>query len=249
MSGHSKWHSIRFKKGIADAKRGKVFTKHAKLIAIAARAGGDPDMNPALRTAIENAKAENMPNINIERAIKKGTGEDKDAAQIVEAVYEGYGPGGTALLIQTLSDNKNRTVANMKHIMSKHGGNLGETGSVAYLFDRKGTIVVSLEDKDPEEAELAAIDAGCADAELDDGSLTLYTAPNELIHVKDNIADAGYKVESTILSYIAKNSVRVDNEETARKVLKLMDALDEDEDVGEVYSNFDIDESIMEKLS
>jgi YebC/PmpR family DNA-binding regulatory protein len=249
MSGHSKWHSIRFKKGIADAKRGKIFTKHAKLITIAARdGGGDPDMNPGLRTAIENAKAANMPNNNIDRAIKKGTGDGKDSIQILEVVYEGYGPGGTALMIQSLTENKNRTVANIKHLMTKNGGNMGETGSVGYLFDRKGVIVMNIDDKDPEEAELAAIDAGADDIEIDGGIFTVYTVPSDLMKVKENLTGAGFKVESANLAFVSKNTVKVDDEDLAKKVLKLVDALEDDEDVGEVYSNFDIDEEIMKLI-
>lgn len=249
MSGHSKWHSIRFKKGIADAKRGKVFTKHAKLIAIAARGGGDPDMNPSLRTAIENAKAENMPNLNVERAIKKGTGEDKEAAQIDEVLYEGHGPGGIALMIQTLTENKNRTVSNIKHIMSKNGGNLGASGSVAYLFERKGVLITDIGERNPEDAELAAIDAGANDIDIDGALMTVYTAPGELMKVRANFANAGYKIESANLSYVPKTNIKIADKDTASKILKLMDALEEDEDIGEIYSNFDIDESLMKSLS
>lgn len=249
MSGHSKWHSIRFKKGIADAKRGKIFTKHAKLIAIAARdGGGDPDMNPGLRTAIENAKAENMPNNNIERAINKGTGDDKNATQIAEVMYEGYGPCGTALIVEALTDNKNRTVSNIKNIMSKNGGNLGGSGSVAFQFNRKGVIMVDVAGRDSDEAELMMIDAGALDIEKDGNLFSVYTDPASLMKVRDNLIKAKFKVESAKLSYVPQNSVKIENADDAKKILKLIDALEDDEDVSEVYGNFDIDASVMESI-
>lgn len=249
MSGHSKWHSIKFKKGLEDAKRGKVFTKHAKLVAIAAREGGsDPSMNPALRTAIENARAENMPNANIERAIKKGAGEDKDAVRIDEIIYEGYGPCGIALIIQCLTDNKNRTVSDIKHIMSKNGANMGESGSVMYLFNRRGVIVVNAEGKNPEQIELAAIDAGAEDIEVDNDAVTIYTSPTELNKIKDALVAAGYKVESAKLSFVSKSTITISDEDAARKVLRLMEEIEDNDDVGEVYSNFDIDQSILSKI-
>ena len=249
MSGHSKWHSIKHKKGAADAKRGKIFTKHAKLITIAAKNGGDPDMNPNLRTAIANAKADNVPNSNIEKAVKKGSGADKDAAVFVEALYEGYGPEGTALLIEVITDNKNRSVTNVKTIMNKNGGNMGEAGSVAWMFDKKGIIMAKLADKDPEEAELEIIDAGADDLSLDDGVFEVMTGPSKLMQVRDNLEQAGFEIEKAELSYLPKNTVKIDSADKAQKILKLLDLLEDDEDVNNVYSNFDIPEEVLESMA
>lgn len=248
MSGHSKWHSIKHKKGAADAKRGKIFTRHAKLIAIASRNGGDPEMNPGLRAAIINAKADNVPNANIEKAVKKGSGQDKDAAQYVEAIYEGYGPEGTAMLVEVITDNKNRTVASVKTIMTKNGGNLGEAGSVAWMFDRKGLIIAKAPGKNSEDAELEAIDAGAEDLTIEGEDYEIITADTALMAVRDKLEKMGFRIEKAEISYLPKNTVKIDSLEKAKKVLKLMDALDEDEDVSNVYSNFDISEEIMEEI-
>lgn len=249
MSGHSKWHSIKHKKGAADAKRGKIFTMHAKLITLAARdGGGDTDMNPGLRSAIDNAKADNVPNANIERAIKRGTGEDKDGAEISEAMYEGYGPAGTALYIQVVTDNKNRTVANVKNILSKNGGNMGGAGSVAYLFHQKGLIRIQAEPAKHEELELAAIDAGAEDIKIEDDTVEVYTDPKDLHNVKKKMQEAGFNTESAEITFIPENEIKIDDEVSAKKVLKLMEALEEDEDVSNVYSNFDIPKELLEKL-
>lgn len=248
MSGHSKWHSIKHKKGAADAKRGKIFTKHAKLISIAARGGADPEMNPPLRTAINNAKADNVPGANIEKAIKKGSGQDKDAAQYVEVMYEGYGPEGTALLIEVITDNKNRALTSVKTIISKNGGNLGEAGSVGWMFDRKGLIYAKAEGKDPEEAELEAIDAGAEDMSMEEDTFEIITPDTDLMSVRDGLEKSGFTVEKAEISYLPKNTVKIDSPEKATKVLKLVDLLEDDEDVSNVYSNFDIPEEIMEAL-
>lgn len=248
MSGHSKWHSIKHKKGAADAKRGKIFTKHAKLIAIAARGGADPEMNPTLRTAINNAKADNVPSANIEKAIKKGSGQDKDAAQYAEVMYEGYGPEGTAMLIEVITDNKNRALTSVKTIMSKNGGNLGEAGSVGWMFDRKGLIFARAEGKDPEEAELEAIDSGAEDITVDEEVYEIITPDTELMSVKDNLEKTGFSVEKAEISYLPKNTVKIDSPEKAAKVLKLIDLLEDDDDVSNVYSNFDIPDEIMRAL-
>jgi len=248
MSGHSKWSSIKHKKGAKDAKRGKIFTKHAKMITIAAReGGGEADMNPSLRVAIENAKKDNMPNNNIERAIKKGTGADKDAAQIVEAIYEGFGPGGTAVLVQTLTDNKNRTVSNVKNIFTKNGGDMGGGGSVAWMFKKKGMIIIEMGEKDSEELELAAIDAGAEDVQVDGEHMEIITEPTELANVKKNLADHGFEAESAEITYLPDNEVDINEIDVAKKILKLMDALEDDEDVGNVFSNFNIPEELLEK--
>lgn len=248
MSGHSKWHSIKHKKGAADAKRGKIFTKHAKLISIAARNGDDPNMNPGLRSAIINAKADNVPNANIEKAVKKGSGQDKDAAQYVEIIYEGYGPAGTAMLVEVITDNKNRSVASIKTIVTKNGGHMGEAGSVGWMFDRKGLIIAKANGKNPDEAELEVIDAGAEDLAIDGGEYEIITADTDLMSVRDNLEKLGFKIEKAEISYIPKTTVKIDDIEKAKTVLRLMDLLDEDEDVSNIFSNFDIAEDIMEQM-
>jgi YebC/PmpR family DNA-binding regulatory protein len=237
MSGHSKWSKIKRQKGATDAKRGKIFTKHSKLIAVAARAGGDPDMNPTLRAAIENARADNLPYDNIERAIKKGTGESKDAAQIEEVMYEGFGPGGTAIYIEALTDNRNRTITNLKNIMNKKGGTMGAAGSVGYLFERKGMIEIPVEGSDVDDIELAAIDAGAEDVSEDEGIVEVNTAPQELMKIKEKLESSGYKTRSASLVYLPQTEVKVEEQETVEKIMELMDALEEDDDVTNVYSN------------
>lgn len=249
MSGHSKWHSIKHKKGIADAKRGKIFTKHAKLIAIAAQKGGDPGINPSLRVAIDNSKADNMPAANIEKAIKKGTGEDKEGLVIHEVLYEGYGPAGTAILVESLTDNKNRTVASIKHAFSKNGGNMAAAGAVAWMFDRKGVLTIDVAGKDVEAVELEAIDAGADDLEFQDDVLMVYTDPSALAVVRDAFLQKQYSVKSAQLIYKPKTEVKIESEHEAQKIFKLIEALEDDEDVNEVFSNFDISEEILEKLS
>lgn len=248
MSGHSKWHSIRHKKGAADAARGKVFTRHAKLIQIAAKKGSDPDMNPSLRVAIDNAKAANVPNGNIERAIKKGSGELKDGNQIEEVTYEAYGPNGVAMIINCLTDNKNRSLTNVRTILNKNGGNMGESGSVAYMFQRKGVLEVSTEGNDPEEVELAAIDAGAEDIEALDGQMRIITSASDYMGAKEALEGAGISVSKAEIELIPQNTVAITDENSAEKILKLMDLLEEDEDVDNVASNFDIDDAILEKL-
>jgi YebC/PmpR family DNA-binding regulatory protein len=248
MSGHSKWHSIKHKKGALDAKRGKIFTKHAKLITIAARGGGDPDMNPSLRSAITNAKADNVPNANIEKAVKKGSGEDKNAAVFVEALYEGYGPEGTAMLVEVITDNKNRSAASVKIAMTKNGGNMASSGSVAWMFDRKGMIITKLSEKDEGEAELEIIDAGADDLELDEGMFEIMTAPSDLMKVRDNLEEAGFEVERAELVYLPKDPVKITDKSQAEKILQLVEALEDDDDVSKVHSNFDIPEDILEEL-
>ncbi len=249
MSGHSKWHSIKHKKGAADARRGKIFTRHAKLITIAAQqGGGDPEMNPGLRLAVEKAKAENMPNDNIARAIKRGTGELKDGAVIMEINYEGYGPKGIAIMISCLTDNKNRTVASVRSILTKHGGSMGESGCVGWMFHKKGVLSVDLTGKDQEEIELFAIDAGAEDVSLEDNVLEITTAPDDFEAVKKNLEENGVEFISADLALIPENTIAIENEDDAKKVLKLIDLLEEDEDVNEIFSNFDIPSEILEKL-
>lgn len=246
MSGHSKWHSIKHKKGAADAKRGKMFTQHAKLIALAAQQGGDPDMNPALRAAIDRAKLDNLPNMNIERAIKKGTGELKDGNTIMELTYEGYGPGGTAIFVHVVTDNKNRAVSNVRNIFTKHGGNLGEAGCVAWMFKKKGIIVLNIEGKNLEDVEMAVIESGAEDMEVDDKLMTIYTAYQDLMNVKRTLETAGLKTENADIAFVANDTIKIEDPSVAKKILKLMEALEEDEDITNVASNFDIAEAVME---
>ena len=249
MSGHSKWHSIKHKKGAADAKRGKIFTRHAKLITIASQqGGGDPEMNPSLRLAIEKAKAENMPNDNITRAIKKGTGENKDGTFIMEVSYEGYGPHGIAIMISCLTDNKNRTVSSLRSILSKNGGSMGETGCVGWMFHKKGVLEVNTKGKDIEEIELFAIDAGAEDVTVDEEVLEITTAPDDFEVVKKSLEENGVEFISADLSLIPENTVAIENVENAKKTLRLIDLLEEDDDVDEVFSNLDIPRDILEKL-
>lgn len=249
MSGHSKWNSIKHKKGAADAKRGKIFTKHAKFIFIAARDGGiDPDMNAALRAAIINAKSDNVPNANIDKAIKKASGEGKDAVILEEAMYEGFGPVGTALCVEVITDNKNRSYTNVKNIFSKNGGTLGESGSVGWMFERKGVISAKASGKDTDEAELQAIDAGAEDLSIDGNVFEIITDATQLMIVRDKLEAVGFDVEKAEISYLPKDSIKIDNVDNARKIFKLMDALDDDEDVSNIYSNFDISDEIMESI-
>lgn len=229
-------------------KRGKIFTKHAKLIAIAARHGADPNMNPSLRGAIVNAKADNVPNANIEKAIKKGSGEDKDAAVFVEALYEGYGPEGTAMLIEVITDNKNRSVTSLKTLMIKGGGNLGESGSVGWMFAKKGVIRAKAGTKNAEDAELEIIDAGAEDLSLDGLEFEIITDPIALMRVRENLEKSGFQIERAQMRYIPKDTVHIDSKEKAAKVLGLLEALEDDDDVSEVYSNFDIPEEIMHQM-
>ncbi|MCF7846298.1 MAG: YebC/PmpR family DNA-binding transcriptional regulator [Candidatus Peribacteraceae bacterium] len=242
MSGHSKWSTIKRAKGAADAKRGQIFTRHAKNIELAAReGGGDPDMNAALASAIENSKADNFPKENIERAIKKGTGE-LEGQQIEEKIYEGYAPGGVALLIRALTDNPNRTVANVRHILTKNGGKVAESGSVAFQFEKKG--VITLADSS-EATELAAIEAGAADLEKAGQFLLVKTEATKLMEVRKNLADQNLKIESAELVFEPVNEIKIEDTETARKILNLVEALEEDEDIDSVSANFDIDEELV----
>jgi len=249
MSGHSKWHSIKHKKGAADAKRGKIFTRHGNLITISARQGGDTDSNPGLRLAIENAKKENVPNANIDRAVKRGTGELKDAAEIAEVLYEGYGPGGIAVMVECLTDNKNRSLTNIRTIFNKKGGSLGALGSVAWMFKRKGIITVSLEGKSADDIELSAIDAGAEDIKNEDGVIEIHTDPSNLNAVNDNLKKEGIETENAEVLLVPDDTIKIEDENVALKILEFMDNLEEDMDVMNVSSNFDIDESVMDKLS
>ncbi|MBN1880030.1 YebC/PmpR family DNA-binding transcriptional regulator [bacterium] len=248
MSGHSKWATIKHKKAAADSKRGKVFTKIIKEITIAARlGGGDPDTNPRLRMAIQNAKGSNMPSDNIKRAIQKGTGE-LPGQVIEEIVYEGYGPGGVALYIEVMTDNKNRTVAEIRHILGKHNGNLGATNSVSWKFEKKGIIVIPKDQIDEEQLLEYALDAGAQDLKTEDESYEVYTDINELEYVKDTLIAKNLVVESSNMTMVPNTTVEVDVKH-AEQLLKLMDKLEDHDDVQNVYSDFDIPDDVMEKLS
>jgi YebC/PmpR family DNA-binding regulatory protein len=239
MASHSKWHKIKRSKAVTDSKRGKIFTRHAKLIEVAARGGGDADMNPSLRAAIDNARADNMPVENIERAIKKGTGEAKAGMQIEEVIYEGFGPGGVAILIESLTDNRNRTITNLKIIMGRKGGTMGAAGSVGYLFEKKGMIIVPLvTDSSVEQIELAAIDAGADDVSADEDFVEVYTKPTELMQVKAGLNSAGIKTQNANLTYIPLTEVAVNDESTMEQIETLIEALEEDDDVLTVHTNY-----------
>ena len=244
MSGHSKWHSIKHKKGAADAKRGKIFTKMAAEIAIAAQDGANPAMNFKLRLAIQKAKAANVPAANIERAIAKGSGQG-GGAKLEELLYEGYGPAGVAIMVKALSDNRNRTSPEVKSTFSKHGGTMGGQGSVAYLFENKGIIVCKAE-ADKDELSLVAIEAGADDIDDSSEQLVVYTQPNNLEAVRDALGEDN--VESAEVKQEPSQTIVVEDEGKAKTLLNLMEALDDLDDVVEVTSNFDIPDEIMSKL-
>lgn len=245
MAGHSKWAKIHRGKAVEDAKRGAIFTKLGNAIAIAARAGSDPDMNFSLRLAIDKAKQANMPAANIQRAIDRGSGK-LGGEQIQEVMYEGYGPGGAAILVECATDNINRTYPDVKLAFSKHGGNIAEKGAVAFQFDRKGVIVVKGEGED---LLLEILDAGAEDAEEDgDGEITIYTDQKELAKVRDALQSKKIKIEEAELSYIPQNTVMIDEASTAGKLSRLMDALESLDDVSKTHVNFDVSEEILSKL-
>lgn len=250
MSGHSKWHSIKYKKGAIDAQRGKIFTQHAHLISLASKAGGsDVNMNPSLKLAIDNAKKANVPNANIERAIKRGAGELKGETDITEIIYEGYGPAGTAVIVECLSDNKNRTFTNIRTIFNKKGGNIGTSGSVSWMFERKGIITINLNNKNQDEIELNAIDAGAIDIKVDEDIMEVFTNPSDLISINNKLNELGIETENAESSLVASNTIKIENKEDANKVLNFIDLLEDDEDVSKVYSNFDINNEILEELN
>ena len=249
MSGHSKWSTIKRKKGANDAKRGKIFTRLIKEITVAARqGGGDPEGNPRLRSAIASAKAENMPKDNITRGIKKGTGEI--AGEVYdEIMYEGYGPGGIAVLVECLTDNRNRTVADVRHYFAKSNGNLGESGCVAYMFDKKGLILVDKSTIMEEELMDKALEAGAEDVVEDESEFQILTAPEEFDDVRGALEEAGVSFLDASISMIPQNTVEVVEEKVARALMKLIESLEDHEDVQNVYANFDIDDDLMELVS
>ncbi|MBI4446234.1 MAG: YebC/PmpR family DNA-binding transcriptional regulator [Acidobacteria bacterium] len=248
MSGHSKWHSIKHKKAAADSKRGKVFTKLIKEISVAARiGGGDVDSNPRLRTAVQAAKAANMPLDNIKRAVMKGTGELP--GQSYESVtYEGYGPGGVAVLVEALTDNKNRTVAELRHLFSKNGGNLGETGCVNWMFGKKGYFAVPMTSIAEDQLMDVVLEAGAEDINIEGETYAVYCPMEKFERVKQALEAAGVAIQSSELTMIPQNAVRLEGRK-AEQMLKLMETLEDHDDVQNVYANFDIDESEMEAIA
>ncbi|MBM2839687.1 MAG: putative transcriptional regulatory protein [Bacteroidetes bacterium] len=249
MSGHSKWATIKRKKGATDAARGRLFTRLIKEITIAAKSGGNTDGNPRLRLAIQTAKDSNMPADNIKRAIQKGTGE-LPGVSYEEVTFEGYGPGGVAIIVEVVTDNNNRAVSEMRHLFSRHNGNLGQAGSVGWMFHRKGNIVISRAGQSTSEDDLMTIilDAGADDMQTDDETFTIITSPQAFDTVKKAIEDKSIKIESAALQMVPENTVKITGKE-AEQTLKLMEALEEHEDVQNVYSNFDIDEKELASIN
>ncbi|MGD9735342.1 MAG: YebC/PmpR family DNA-binding transcriptional regulator [Solirubrobacterales bacterium] len=248
MSGHSKWSSIKHKKGAADAKRGKLFSKLARAITVAARdGGGDTDGNPALATAVQKAREASMPKDKIQKAIDTGTGAGSDGAAIERIVYEGYGPAGVAVMVEALTDNRNRASAEIRHAFSSHGGSLGEPGSVAWIFERKGAVTVDAE-RFGEDDLMPAIDAGAEDVREEDGKWTVLAAPSDLSAVREALAAAGVEVSPPTIAIEPKSTVELKGHD-AERLLKLLDALDDQDDVDEVFANFDIPEQVLEQLA
>ena len=245
MSGHSKWATIKHKKAATDAKRGSLFTKLIKEISVAARGGGNPDTNPRLRVAIERAKESSMPSDNIDRAIKKGTGQ-LEGVTYEDITLEGYGPGGVAVYVEGVSDNKNRTTAEVRTIFTKKGGNMAGAGSVAWMFEKKGYIVVSKTSAEEDKLMGVALDAGAEDMIIEDEDYAIKTSPQDFFKVKKAIDDAGIKTEDAQITLLPKNTVKVEGPD-AKKILDLVDAIEEHEDVQHVYANFDIPDDLIKE--
>jgi YebC/PmpR family DNA-binding regulatory protein len=250
VSGHSKWSTIKHKKGAADAKRGKLFSKLSRAIMVAAKEGGsDPGSNLALQNAIEKARSYSMPKDNIERAIAKGAGEGTDGSIFETVVYEGYGPEGVAVLVEALTDNRNRTASDVRHLFTKFGGNLGATGAVAWQFERRGVVLVPADGVDEDELVLAAADAGADDVERDGSTIVVSSAPEELMGVREALEAAGLELESVGLSMVPKTTVEIADESTAKAVVRLVEGLEDNDDVQDVYANFDIPEAVLEAVA
>ncbi len=248
MSGHSKWSTIKRKKGAADAKRGKIFTKLIREIMVAARlGGGDINSNPRLRSAVLAAKAENMPKENIERAIKKGTGE-LEGTHYEDLIYEGYGPGGVAMMVEVLTDNKNRTVADIRHIFSKHNGSLGESGCVSWMFEKKGLILIDKNGVDEDRLIEVALEKGALDVKDTGKDFEVTTPPSQFEEVKKALEEAGFKLTIAEVTMVPQTTVKLSGKE-AEQMLKLMEGLEDSDDVQKVYANFDISDEEMERLS
>ncbi len=250
MSGHSKWSTIKRKKGAADAKRGQLFSKLSRAIIVAAKEGGpDPDANATLATAIQKARDASMPKDNIERAIARGAGAGAASHRYEHVTYEGYGPGGIAVFVEALTDNRNRTAAEVRHIFTKFDGNLGESGSVAWIFERKGVILVATDSADEDELTLAAADGGAEDVVVEGSSYQITAAPEDLTAVRSALESEGFTLDSADLTMVPKTTVEITDESSAKTALRLIDALEDSEDVQDVYANFDIPEGILEVVA
>jgi YebC/PmpR family DNA-binding regulatory protein len=250
VSGHSKWSTIKHKKGAADAKRGKLFSKLTRAIIVAAKEGGpDPAANLALQNAVEKARSYSMPKDNIDRAIAKGAGTDADAASFETVIYEGYGPSGVAVIVETLTDNRNRTAGEVRHTFAKNDGNLGTSGAVLWLFERRGIVIVEAEGADEDELMLAAAEGGADDVSLDGTTFTVTGDPTSLAAVREAIEAAGFTIDSAELTMVPKTTVEVADENEAKKVLRLIDQLEDNDDVQDVYANFDIPERVLEAVA
>jgi len=250
VSGHSKWSTIKHKKGAADAKRGKLFSKLTRAIIVAAKEGGpDPAANLALQNAVEKARSYSMPKDNIDRAIAKGAGTDADAASFETVVYEGYGPSGVAVIVETLTDNRNRTAGEVRHTFAKNDGNLGTSGAVLWLFERRGIVIVDADGADEDELMLAAAEGGADDVSLDGSTFTVTGDPSSLAAVREAIEAAGFTVDSAELTMVPKTTVEVADENEAKKILRLIDQLEDNDDVQDVYANFDIPERVLEAVA
>ena len=249
MSGHSKWSSIKHKKGAADVKRGKLFSKLSRAIIVAAKEGGpDPAGNLALQNAVEKARSYSMPKDNIERAIARGSGEGADGSTFETVIYEGYGPEGVAVLVEALTDNRNRTASDVRFLFSKHGGNLGATGAVAWQFERRGIVLVAADGVDEDELVLVAADAGADDVERDGSTYQVSSTPASLMAVRQAIEAAGFSIESAGLSMVPKTTVEIAEESVARTVVRLVEGLEDNDDVQDVFANFDIPERVLEAI-
>ncbi len=247
MAGHSHWASIKHKKGATDAKKGKAFSKISRMITVAARKGGEPDMNPKLQLALDKARAVNMPKDNVERAIQKGTGDSAGDTELFECLYEGYGPHGVALMVEILTDNKNRTAPEIRKVFERFGGNLGEAGCVSWMFEKKGLIIVNSNNMNEDDLMMLALDAG-ADDLIKTGDVFQVTCPqSDLNKVRKAIEGKNIKVETAEVSWISKNNIDLEDE-TGRKVLRLMDALEEHDDVQNVYSNFNLPQNLLAEM-
>lgn len=245
MSGHSKWATIKRQKGANDAKRGQIFTKLGREIVIAAREGGpDPEGNFRLRLVLDKARQANMPKENIERAIKRGSGEAQDGAQVEEYSYEGYGPHGTAMIVQAYTDNRNRTVSEVRHVFARYGGNLGADGSVSWMFNRRGVITIEVGNADPDEVALAAIDAGAEDVQVTEATVEVYTAISDFASVRTVLSEAGYNLLDSQVSWLPQTQIALDEKDAVTN-LKLMEALEDLDDVQQVFSNLEISDQAL----
>ena len=250
MSGHSKWSSIKHKKGAADAKRGKLFSKLTRAIIVAAReGGGDPAANLALQNAIEKARSYSMPKDNIDRAVAKGSGADSDTSTFETVVYEGYGPSGVAVIVEALTDNRNRTAGEVRHTFAKNDGNLGGSGAVSWLFERRAVVLVPADGADEDELTLAAAEGGADDVTRDGSVYQVLAAPEALAAVREAVEAAGFAVDSAELTMLPKTTVEVADESDAKKVLRLLEQLEDNDDVQDVYANFDIPEQVLEAVA